>query len=104
MLARSPFGGSLVILSEFCSTLTGKCALGAAVSHSRKSACVRSDAISSHIFSRLGIHEGARWQFCKTTQPPAGSACAPRGRQLVCQTASALEQICAHSSAPACVK
>ena len=42
MLARRPFGGSLVILTPFCRMETGKCGDGADVSHSRKSgdACV----------------------------------------------------------------
>ena len=73
-LARSPRGGSLVILTPFCSTATGKCLAGAAVSHSRKSACARSGVSSSQRRSSAPIHEGARWQFCSTTQPPLPSA------------------------------
>ena len=29
---------------------------------------------SSHIFSRIGIHDVARWQFCSTTQSPTSIA------------------------------
>ena len=37
----------------------------------RKSALTVSGSNSSQILSSAGIHEGARWQFCNTTQLPA---------------------------------
>ena len=73
-LALNPFGGSLVILTPSWSTETGKWVDGADVSHRRKSAWARSGERSSQIFSSVGIHETARWQFWSTTQPPICSA------------------------------
>mmetsp|Transcript_72143 Transcript_72143/g.143092 ORF Transcript_72143/g.143092 Transcript_72143/m.143092 type:complete len:300 (-) Transcript_72143:2055-2954(-) len=70
MLARSPRGGSLVILTPFWRMETGKDGEGAEVSHSLKSGFVLPTAKSSHIFSSVVIHETARWQFCSTTHEP----------------------------------
>merc|ERR1719446_1238385 len=66
-----PFGGSKVSLHEACSTGTGKYFAGIEVSHSRKSSwLVDSAGKASTIFSSLGIHDLARWQFWSTTQSP----------------------------------
>jgi hypothetical protein len=70
MLARSPLGGSLVILTPFCRMETGKAGEGAEVSHSRKRSCSLVVPKSSQIFSRVGIQLTARWQFCSTTHEP----------------------------------
>mmetsp|Transcript_65388 Transcript_65388/g.173848 ORF Transcript_65388/g.173848 Transcript_65388/m.173848 type:complete len:371 (+) Transcript_65388:1511-2623(+) len=70
-----PFGGSLVIFSPFCSTLTGNCGDGIDVSHRRKASetCLPesfSGFRSSTSTSSFCIHEGARWQFCRITHSP----------------------------------
>jgi hypothetical protein len=66
-----PLGGSKVILAADCSTGTGKYLAGIDVSHSRNSSFMLSCvAKASTIFSSLGIHDLARWQFCSTTQSP----------------------------------
>ena len=54
-LARSPFGGSLVILTPFCRMDTGNLSEGPEVSHSRNSGEVESGLMSSQIFSSVGI-------------------------------------------------
>ena len=56
-LARRPFGGSLVILTPFCSTDTGNFGEGIEVSHSRKEESVLSGRMSSTSFSSAVIHE-----------------------------------------------
>merc|ERR1719399_1378507 len=69
-LARSPRGGSLVILTPFWRMETGKAFDGAEVSHRRKSGLLPPAEKSSQIFSSVVIHETARWQFCSTTHEP----------------------------------
>ena len=56
MLALRPFGGSFVILTPFCSTLTGKAALGMLVSQRRKSRCTFSASTASTFGSPLSRH------------------------------------------------
>lgn len=88
MLALSPLGGSLVILTPFCKTETGKWSAGYDVSQRRKSGWVTSGVSSSHNYnaslrllelselkvnytrSRLGMKLLARWQFWRTTHVP----------------------------------
>ena len=60
-LARSPFGGSLVIFTDCCSTGTGKSRDGSDVSHSRKlNAQALLAVMRSQMSSSLRIHDGAR--------------------------------------------
>ena len=54
-LARSPLGGSLVILTPFCSTETGNLGEGIEVSHRRKFESVLSGTMSSTSFSSADI-------------------------------------------------
>ena len=69
-LARSPLGGSLVILTPFCSTETGNLAEGIEVSHSRKEGSVLLGSMPSTSRSSCGIHETKRWQFMSSTHRP----------------------------------
>mmetsp|Transcript_19245 Transcript_19245/g.73653 ORF Transcript_19245/g.73653 Transcript_19245/m.73653 type:complete len:540 (-) Transcript_19245:5059-6678(-) len=71
--ARIPLGGSMVILTPFWSTETGNLGLGMAVSHSRKFGDVVSGSSSSHSRSSVGIHDSARWQFCRQTHTPVST-------------------------------
>ncbi len=79
-VARTPCGGSTLTLSAVCITLTGTHESGVALSHRRKerfrlgsreatAACRLATSCS-----RFGIHEGARWQFCRNTQSPTRMA------------------------------
>ena len=56
-LARRPLGGSLVILTPFCSTETGNLGEGIDVSHRRKAPSVLSGTMSSTSFSSADIHD-----------------------------------------------
>lgn len=67
--ALKPWGGYKVILTPFCKTEIGKVGVGMEVSHSRKSELVASPNSSTN-FSKEGIHEAAKWQFCNKTQVP----------------------------------
>mmetsp|Transcript_24000 Transcript_24000/g.78087 ORF Transcript_24000/g.78087 Transcript_24000/m.78087 type:complete len:223 (-) Transcript_24000:3073-3741(-) len=84
-LALTPLGGSLVSLTPFCSTSTGKVCAGIDVSHSRKSSCTEECGwfISSTSRASDNIHELARWQFCRHTQSPffcaAATSCSAIG-------------------------
>lgn len=74
MLALSPFGGSMVSLSEFWSTVTGNFGVGIVVSHRRKSSLTSPSGASrssSSLRSSLPSHDSARWQFCRQSQPPS---------------------------------
>ena len=73
-LARTPFGGSMVILMPFCRMKAGKCGDGSDVSHNRNDSLIRSGDNSSHKRSNVGIQEIQRWQFCKQTQVPLSCA------------------------------
>mmetsp|Transcript_44740 Transcript_44740/g.71815 ORF Transcript_44740/g.71815 Transcript_44740/m.71815 type:complete len:241 (-) Transcript_44740:1201-1923(-) len=74
MFARRPRGGSFVILTPFCKMATGNEGLGRDVSHNLKLASADSGLIPSQIFSRLGIQEAAKWQFCRSTHFPVCTA------------------------------
>lgn len=73
-LALIPLGGSTVILLPFWSTGTGNLALGMLVSQMRKSRWTTLGSICSTSRSRLGIQEGAKWQFWKKTHCPRSMA------------------------------
>lgn len=66
----NPFGGSFVIFTPFCRTVTGKSSDGYEVSQSRKSVWVVSGRKPSQICSSFPIQLFAKWQFCSTTQLP----------------------------------
>lgn len=76
MLARMPLGGSLVTLTLFWRTLTGKCLAGMELRKSRKSSWISSgfSDISFTMFSMANIQDAARWQFCRNTQSPVLTA------------------------------
>lgn len=65
MLLLRPFGGSIVVLTPFCTMETGNLSEGIVVNQILK--LESSSSISSKIASRIGMKLGARWQFCKTT-------------------------------------
>mmetsp|Transcript_74194 Transcript_74194/g.176946 ORF Transcript_74194/g.176946 Transcript_74194/m.176946 type:complete len:223 (-) Transcript_74194:4774-5442(-) len=65
-----PFGGSMVIFMPFCSTEMGNSDDGIDVSHKRNCSFTLSGSSSSTITSKVGIQDGARWQFCRITQRP----------------------------------
>mmetsp|Transcript_79582 Transcript_79582/g.125524 ORF Transcript_79582/g.125524 Transcript_79582/m.125524 type:complete len:261 (-) Transcript_79582:1368-2150(-) len=69
-LARSPAGGSFVILTPFCNTCTGKLFAGIDVSHRRKLFDMDSGLSCSTMASRSPIHDSIKWQFERSTQPP----------------------------------
>ena len=66
ILFLRPLGGSFVILIPFYSIETGNFSLGMDVNHILK-ALPLSSLISSIIPSRIGMNEGAKWQFYNTT-------------------------------------
>ena len=74
IFARRPLGGSLVILTPFCSTVTGKCGEGYDVSQRRNDGCTESGLSSSHSRSSVVIQLTAKWQFCSTTHVPSLTA------------------------------
>ena len=65
-LDRRPLGGSLVIFTPFCSTDTGNTWVGMDVSQRRKSLDTLLGSMPSQMRSSSGIHDAARWQFCRT--------------------------------------
>ena len=67
ILFFNPFGGSLVTFTPFYNTETGNLSLGIEVSHILNSE-LGSLTIFSKIESKVGMNEGAKWQFCRTTQ------------------------------------
>lgn len=76
MLARMPLGGSLVTLTLFWRTLTGKCLAGMELRKRRKSSWISSgfSDMSLTMFSMANIQDAARWQFCRNTQSPVLTA------------------------------
>ena len=70
-LARSPLGGSVVILSPRCRIASGKCGVGLDESHRRNRSCGVASSKRSMIFCSSGSHESIRWQFAKNTQFPS---------------------------------
>ena len=66
MLFLKPFGGSLVTFMPFYKIDTGNLSLGIEVNHILN-ALPLSSTISSKIPSRIGMKEGAKWQFWRTT-------------------------------------
>mmetsp|Transcript_11751 Transcript_11751/g.49290 ORF Transcript_11751/g.49290 Transcript_11751/m.49290 type:complete len:218 (+) Transcript_11751:1979-2632(+) len=73
-LAFKPLGGSSVILMPFCRIATGNAGDGMAESQSLNSGCTASASIVSQMTSSLGIHDSARWQFCRHTHMPSSMA------------------------------
>lgn len=73
ILARMPFGGSLVTLTLFCKTLTGKVLAGIELRKRRKLAWhgVMPSLIFLTIDSMLTIQLAAKWQFCRKIHSPA---------------------------------
>ena len=72
---QSTLGDSMVTLMPDCKTDTGKWGEGMLVNHSRKLPCSSDSASVCNLatsFSRSGIHDLTRWQFCRHTQCPAG--------------------------------
>ena len=58
----------------FCKIATGNAGEGMAESQSLKSGCTVSASIVSQMTSSFGIHDSARWQFCKHTHMPSSIA------------------------------
>ena len=71
-LLLKPLGASVVILTPPYNIDVGNLSEGYEVSHNLNSEWVTlgSEENSSHSFSKVGIHDIAKWQFCKTTQSP----------------------------------
>lgn len=72
-----PRGGSYVILTPLIRMVGGNISEGMEVSHILKSRFTFSgfSAFCSMILSKLGMNEGAKWQFWRSTHLPSCIAC-----------------------------
>jgi hypothetical protein len=70
-----PFGGSSVAFTLFCTIVTGNLSEGKVVNQILNP-LPSSSLMLSTIPSRIGMKEGARWQFWRTTQVPSAYAAA----------------------------
>lgn len=75
MLALNPLGGSLVTLTEFCRTATGKHLEGIELMNNLKALLSFGafSAISNTMRSMESIQEVARWQFFNNSSESMGS-------------------------------